>query len=140
MIILDTNVLSELMRPQPNEFVLQWIAKYQASSLFITALTQAEILYGLELLPKGKRRTALKQAARAMFDLDFAQRILDFNSDAAQQFAAIAAKRKKIGRPISQIDAQIAAIAKSHNATLATRNVADFTECEINIINPWNQD
>ncbi|MGK7897040.1 MAG: PIN domain-containing protein [Xenococcus sp. (in: cyanobacteria)] len=76
MIILDTNVLSELMRPQPNELVLQWIAKYQATNLFITALTQAEILYGLELLPQGQRRTLLKQAAQSMFDLDFAHRIL----------------------------------------------------------------
>ena len=74
-----------------------------------------------------------------MFDIDFSRRILPFDSDAAQQFATIAAKRKKIGRPISQIDTQIAAIVLSHNATLATRNVADFEECSIEIINPWEQ-
>lgn len=126
MIILDTNVLSELMRSQPDRLVLRWIGTYKATDLFITALTQAEILYGLELLPQGKRKTALKQAAQSMFDLDFARRIIAFDSDAARQFAIIAANRKKLGRPISQVDAQIAAIAFSHNAMLATRNVADF--------------
>ncbi|MEM7590747.1 MAG: type II toxin-antitoxin system VapC family toxin [Cyanobacteria bacterium P01_A01_bin.83] len=137
MIILDTNVISELMRSQPDESVLRWVATHQATSLFTTALTKAEILYGLELLPEGKRCTALKQAAQAMFDFDFARRVLPFNSDAAQKFAVTAAKRRMIGRPISQIDAQIAAIALCHNATLATRNISDFEECGINIINPW---
>jgi predicted nucleic acid-binding protein len=137
MIILDTNVLSELMRSHPNEYVLQWIATHTTANLFITALTQAEILYGLQLLPKGKRRTSLKKAAESMFDIDFAGRILSFNVDAAKQFATIAAKRRAIGRPISQIDAQIAAIVRFHNAILATRNVSDFEECEIIIVNPW---
>jgi hypothetical protein len=115
MIIMDTNVLSELMKSQPNKLVLRWIGTHKATDLFITALTKAEILYGLELLPQGKRKTALKQAAKSMFDIDFAQRILPFDADAAQQFAIIAAKRKKIGRPISQIDTQIAAIAAHAN-------------------------
>jgi toxin FitB len=137
MIILDTNVLSELMKLQPDRAVLLWIGKHQATSLFITTLTQAEILYGLEILPAGKRRTALKKEAKSMFELDFTGRILPFDADAAQLFATIAAKRRKIGRPISQIDAQIAAIASFYNATLATRNVDDFTECGIEIVNPW---
>lgn len=137
MIVLDTNIVSELMRSQPDESVLRWIGTYRATNLFITALTQAEILYGLELLPEGKRRTDLKQAAQSMFDLDFARRILPFDSDSAQQFAIIAATRRAIGRPISQIDAQIAAIALSQNATLATRNVSDFKQCGIEIVNPW---
>jgi toxin FitB len=137
MIILDTNVLSELMKSQPDRAVLLWIGKHQATSLFTTTLTQAEILYGLEILPAGKRRTALKKAAKSMFELDFTGRILPFDADAAQLFATIATKRRKIGRPISQIDAQIAAIACCHNATLATRNVDDFTECGIDIVNPW---
>ena len=156
MIVLDTNVLSELMRSQPNKSVVRWIATQKATNLFITALTQAEILYGLELLPEGKRRTALIEAAQSMFDLDFARRILAFDSSAAPQFSAISAKRRKIGRPkswcafpsavkrrgvapLSQIDAQIAAISRLHNATLATRNVSDFEQCDINIINPWEQ-
>jgi toxin FitB len=140
MIILDTNVLSELMKSQPDQLVLQWIGQYKATSLFITTLTQAEILYGLELLPEGKRRTALKKAAQSMFEIDFAQRILPFDSYAAQEFAVIAAKRRTIGRPISQIDAQIAAIAHCHHATLATRNVVDFEQCGISIINPWEKE
>lgn len=137
MIILDTNVLSELMKSKPDKSVLCWFGKHQATNLFITTLTQAEILYGLEILPAGKRRTALKKAAKSMFELDFTGRILPFDTDAAQLFATIAAKRKTIGRPISQIDAQIAAIACSHHATLVTRNVDDFEECGVDIINPW---
>lgn len=137
MIILDTNVLSELMKSQPDKSVVRWIGEHKATSLFITTLTQAEILYGLEILPAGKRRTALKKAAKAMFELEFSDRILPFDIKAAQLFATIAAERRKIGRPISQIDAQIAAITRSHNATLVTRNINDFEECGIEIINPW---
>jgi predicted nucleic acid-binding protein len=139
MIVLDTNVLSELMRSHPDESVSQWIAKRKATILFITALTKAEILYGLELLSEGRKRTVLTEAAKSMFDLDFAGRILPFDSDAAKQFAVIAAQRRTLGRPISQIDAQIAAITRSHNATLATRNVSDFEECGITIVNPWEE-
>lgn len=113
------------------------IATQKATNLFITALTKAEIIYGLELLPEGKRRTALIQAAQSMFDLDFARRILSFDADAAPHFAAIAAKRRKNGRPISQIDAQIAAICYFHNTPLATGNVSDFEQCDLKIINPW---
>lgn len=138
MIILDINVLSELMKSQPDKLVVRWIGKHQATRLFITTLTQAEILYGLELLPQGKRRTALKEAAKSMFELDFTGRILPFDTNAAELFATIAAKRRTIGRPISQIDAQIAAIVRSHHATLATRNVDSFKECGIDLINPWD--
>ena len=139
MMVLDTNVLSELMKSQPDKSVVRWIGKHKATSLFITTLTQAEILYGLEILPAGRRRTALKKVAKAMFELDFSRRILPFDINAAQLFATIAAERRKIGRPISQIDAQIAAITRSHNAILATRNVDDFEECGIEIINPWEE-
>jgi toxin FitB len=139
MIVLDTNVLSELMRSQPDKFVSQWIGKRKATILFITALTKAEILYGLELLSEGKRRNVLTETAQSMFDLDFAGRILPFDAEAAKQFAAIASHRRTLGRPISQIDAQIAAITRSHNATLATRNISDFEECGIVIVNPWEE-
>ena len=107
MIVLDTNVLSELMKSQPNRSVVNWIAKHKATNLFITALTQAEILYGLEILPMGKRRSTLIEAAISMFEQDFSERILPFDINAAKLFATIAAKRRKIGLPISQIDAQI---------------------------------
>lgn len=138
MIILDTNVLSEVMRPLPTAEVLRWLATHPASRLFTTAITQAEILYGLELLPKGKRRAALQSAVEAMFEEDFADRILPFDSDAARVFPQIAASRRALGRPITQWDAQIAAIARSRGAALATRNTGDFEDCGITVLNPWS--
>jgi toxin FitB len=138
MIILDTNVLSEAMRPTPAREVLRWIADQPTSGLFTTSITQAEIMYGIELLPKGKRRVTLQSAVQALFEEDFAGRILPFDSDAARLFPAIAASRRTSGRPIAQWDAQIAAIALSRGATLATRNTGDFEHCGITLINPWN--
>ena len=120
MIILDTNVLSEVMRPRPTAEVLRWLATHPASRLFTTTITQAEILYGLELLPKGKRRAALQSAVEAMFEEDFADRIVPFDSDAARVFP------------------QIAAIARSRGAALATRNTGDFEHCGITVLNPWS--
>jgi hypothetical protein len=137
MIILDTNVLSELMKAAPAPSVSEWVVTQPASRLFITAVTQAEILYGIGLLPKGRRRGSMAIAAKAMFDEDFNDRILAFNSDAATAYADIAVVRRNEGRPISQFDAQIAAITRSTGAALATRNVGDFEGCEIELINPW---
>lgn len=137
MIILDTNVLSETMRPDPAASVMGWFARNAPSSLFTTSLSQAEILYGLAILPDGRRRTALLAAARAVFDEDLAGRVLPFDSAAAAAFAEIAASRRQAGRPISQIDAQIAAITRARGASLATRNVSDFAECGIALIDPW---
>lgn len=137
MIILDTNVLSEVMRPLPTADVLRWLAAQPASRLFTTTITQAEILYGLELLPRGKRRAALESAVEAMFEEDFANRILPFDSDAARVFPPIAASRRALGRPITQSDAQIAAIARSRGAALATRNTGDFEHCGILVLDPW---
>ena|ERR1700730_2886149 len=137
MIILDTNVLSDVMRPLPTPEIVRWLATHPASSLFTTTITQAEILYGLELLPKGKRRAALENIIESMFEEDFADRILPFDSDAARVFPKIAAARRSIGRTISQLDAQIASIARSRGAVLATRNAADFERCGITVLNPW---
>lgn len=137
MIILDTNVVSELMKAEPTASVRQWVALQPASRLFVTAVTEAEILYGIKLLPKGRRRNSIAIAAKAMFDEDFNDRVLAFGSDAATVYADIAVTRRKKGRPISQFDAQIAAIARSTGAALATRNVDDFADCDIELINPW---
>jgi predicted nucleic acid-binding protein len=137
MIILDTNVISELMRPKPSAQVVSWVAKQSAIELFTTSITEAEIFYGVELLTTGKRRVGLLAAAEAMFETDFAGRILDFDSDAARAFSRIGARRRALGKPISHADAQIAAIAQLHRAALATHNVADFANCEIRIIDPW---
>ena len=137
MIVLDTNVLSEMMRPRPAVEVLRWTGRYPRSQFLTTAITQAEILYGIELLPRGRRRTALEAAASAMFEEDFAGRIVPFDGDAARAFAHIAARRRKLGRPIAQWDAQIAAIVRSLGAALATRNTDDFQHCGIEVVNPW---
>ena len=138
MIILDTNVLSELMRPTPSPRVMAWIAKQSATELFTTSITEAEIFYGLELLTRGKRREGLLAAAEAMFAEDLAARVLGFDSDAARAFSKIAAHRRALGKPISHADAQIAAIAQVRGAKLATRNVADFEDCGLAAIDPWN--
>jgi predicted nucleic acid-binding protein len=137
VIILDTNVLSELMRPTPSPRVVAWIAKQSATELFTTSITEAEIFYGLELLAKGKRREGLLAAAEAMFAEDLAGRVLGFDSDAARAFSRIAARRHALGRPISHADAQIAAIAQARGAKLATRNVADFEDCGVAAVDPW---
>ena len=111
MIILDTNVLSELMRPKPSPRVVAWVAKQPATEIVTTSITEAEIFYGIELLTKGKRREGLLAAAEAMFAEDLAGRIFGFESEAARVFSKIAAHRRALGRPISHADAQIAAIA-----------------------------
>jgi predicted nucleic acid-binding protein len=137
VILLDTNVLSELMRPAPSVVVREWIASRPATSLYTTSIAQAEILHGARLLPPGKRRNAIEAAAEAMFQEDFAGRVLPFGSDAAHAYARIASERRRIGRPISQFDAQIVAIAAAVGAALATRNTADFEGCGVKVMDPW---
>jgi predicted nucleic acid-binding protein len=138
MIILDTNVLSELMKPAPSARVVRWVGAQPTSSLFVTSVTQAEILYGIALMPAGRRRTAVNAAAVGMFGSDFEGRILGFGSDAAQVYAEIVAGRRRGGRPISHLDAQIAAIARCAGAAIATRNVVDFERCGVKNIDPWD--
>jgi hypothetical protein len=137
VIVLDTNVLSELMKPRPAESVMRWMAAQPATSLYTTSITQAEILHGIMLLPSGKRRSAFEAAAETMFKEDFAGRVLPFGSDAAHRYACIAAQRRRAGRPISHFEAQIAAIARSTGASIATRNAPDFDGCGVKVIDPW---
>ena len=137
MIILDTNVISELMRIKGDKNVKQWVASQPQELLYTTSVTQAEILYGIAILPDGKKLSQLSEKAHLMFSIDFANRILNFDSTAAYCYAKIVAHRRKLGTPISQFDAQIAAICLSHQATIATRNVDDFVDCQITIFNPW---
>lgn len=139
MILLDTNVLSELMKPTPAPAVTDWVASRPATTLYTTSITQAEILHGVMLLPAGKRRNAFEAAAEAMFRDDFAGRILAFGTEAAPLYARIAVGRRKAGRPISHFDAQIAAIARVTGATVATRNVPDFEGCGVKIVDPWHR-
>ena len=138
MIVLDTNVLSEVLRPQPEPRVLAWLDEQPVNSVFTTAITQGEILYGIRLLADGQRRRKLWNAAAAIFDDDFAGRVLSFDSEAAGHYAEIGASRQSAGRPIRRFDATIAAITTSHGATLATGNAKDFEECGIDVVNPWS--
>lgn len=122
MMVLDTNVLSEVLRPTPDSHVLAWFGRQSRASLFTTTLTRAELLYGVRLLPAGARRDGLWDAIHAMFDGDFGGRVLNFDADAADAYAEIAAARRQTGQPISQVDAMIAAIARTRGATVATRD------------------
>jgi len=137
VIVLDTNVLSEALRPVPQPSVLDWLANQPRASLFITTVTRCDILYGIRLLADGKRRQGLWDAARKIFDADFADQVLSFDSDAADMYAEIAASRRAAGKPISQFDAMIVAMARSRGASVATRNVQDFEDCGVDVINPW---
>lgn len=137
MIVLDTNVLSEIVRPTPEPRVLAWLEAQPRASLFTTTVTRGEILYGIRLLSDGKRRQGLWDAAQAIFNEEFAGQVLSFDVDAADAFADIAAFRRGAGKPISQFDAMIAATARSRGASLATRNTKDFEDCGIDVVNPW---
>lgn len=137
MLILDTNVISEILRQEPNETVVRWFESQPRNQLFTTAVTQAEILYGIALLPSGSRRQRLLEVAQLIFEEDLESRILPFGGDAATHYAEIGAARRSAGRPISQFDAMIASIARLQSAKLVTRNTSDFDNCGIDLINPW---
>ena len=137
MIVLDTNVLSETLRPTPDAAVARWLKSQRTADMYTTAICEAEIFYGVALLPAGKRRAALERLATGLFDEDFAGRVLAFDSSAARAFAGIVASRRKLGRPIGELDAQIAAIARAHGATVATRSVEDFAGCGVWVVSPW---
>lgn len=137
MIVLDTNVLSEAMREQPEPRVIKWLQQQSQLQTWTTAVTKAEILYGIATLPAGRKRTGLEMAADRVLNGSFAGRILAFEDEAALHYAQIASARRGRGRPIKPLDAQIAAISRLYNATLATRNTADFEDCGIRLVNPW---
>jgi toxin FitB len=137
VIILDTNVVSELMKADPFPTVFAWISSHPPVDLFTTTITMAEVLYGIERLPHGKRRDELRREAESVFVEDFAGRILPFDESSARMFAVVSARRRAQGRPIDEPDAQIAAIARAHGAALATRNLNDFQGCGVTLVNPW---
>jgi len=137
MILLDTNVVSEVMKAAPNPAIIAWVDKAPRATLFVASVTEAELLYGVALLVPGRRRDGLARAICLTFARYFRGRVLPFDSAAASAFAEIAASRRKAGRPIGQSDAQIAAIARSRKATLATRDKADFEGCEVTVVDPW---
>ena len=137
MIILDTNVLSELLRPEPARQVERWLSAQDGAKVYFTTVGEAELRHGVAILPSGKRRNALTTAIEGLLDEDFRGRVLPFDRAAARAYATIAATRRAAGRPISQFDCQIAAIARAHEATVATRNTSDYEGCGVELIDPW---
>ena len=137
MIILDTNVLSALMRKVPDADVVGWLDRQPAESVWITSITLFEARLGIALLPDGKRRRALTSAFGRLLDEDLENRVLDFDTGAANEAAELAARRQRAGRPIDIRDTQIAGIALVRHATLATRNTRHFADLEISVIDPW---
>lgn len=139
MIILDTNVLSEAWRASPSAAVMAWMRAQPATTLYTTTITEAELLYGIALLPEGRRRRSLEALAEFVLTEELAGRILPFDRAAAREYADIASTRRRSGRPIPEADAQIAAIARSRGAAVATRNAEDFAGCQIAVIDPWRE-
>jgi predicted nucleic acid-binding protein len=137
MIILDTNVVTEVMKPSPAVAVVTWLNARDSSALFLTAITLGEIRYGLRTMPKGLRRQRLEESFERVIAAAFAGRILAFGEEAAAQYGDVMARRKELGRPLSVPDGQIAAIARLHGFAVATRNVRDFLACGIEIVNPF---
>lgn len=138
MIIIDTNVVSELMRPEPDPGVASWVRARDRRELRMTAISLAEVQYGIARLPDGRRKQVLLGAADEIFSA-FADQVLPVDAAAAGHYAVIASSRERAGKPIPGFDALIAAVCRSQGAVLATRNVSDFDGTGIEIINPWAQ-
>ncbi len=137
MILLDTNVISAVMAPKPPSAVLNWLNEHDTVRLYISTITVAEISYGLRVLPAGKRRRTLENRFESFIATGFEQRLLNFDDSAARQYAEVMGYRKEAGRPMGVLDGQIAAIARAHNQAIATRNIRDFEECGVELINPF---
>ncbi len=137
MILLDTNVLSELIRREPDEGVTRWLDSLDAAKVAITVITAAELLYGVARLPTGQRRERLSRAIRGLIEEDLGGRVEPFDATAATHYADLVSDRETAGRPISIADAQIAAIRRKLGATLATRNTSDFNNTGIELLDPW---
>jgi hypothetical protein len=137
MILIDTTVISELMKPEPDPKVLEWISRQESAGVFITSITIAEIIYGINALPEGLGRDGLEKLFNKTILLAFEDRILSFDEPAAHLYGKIMGDCKRLGRPMGVPDGEIAAIAQLHDASLATRNVRDFKNCGVEIINPF---
>ena len=135
--LLDTNVVSELLRPLPDPAVERWVAERPAAELYFSAVGEAELRYGVAILPAGRRRNALALAIEAILREDFEGRILPFDSDAAREYVETASARRAAGRTVAPADCQIAAIARSRGMAVATRNVRDFGDIGVEVVDPW---
>lgn len=140
MILVDTNVISETMKVAPSDAVLNWLNGQKSGALYLSAITIGEIEFGLRILPVGSRRTQLKERFERFVSLAFAQRVLAFDDAAARGYGEIMGLRREIGRPMSVPDGQIAAIARVNGLALATRNIRDFADCGIDLIDPFLTD
>ncbi len=138
MIILDTNIVSEFMTSSPASTVLNWLNTQRTTSLYLTTITIAEIEFGLHAMPGGRRQKLLAERFQQFIATAFDQRILSFDLDAARIYGAVLGHRRDIGRPMSSLDGQIASIARARNFAVATRNIRDFEECQIELINPFS--
>lgn len=138
MIVLDTNVISELFRPLPDPKVMAWVGQLSGDELFTTAVTRGELLFGLYCMPDGRRRSDLLQKLTLLFEQKLADHVLPYDGAAADVHAKIAATRRAQGRPVAMPDAMIAGIAHSRGAAVATRNVRDFEGCGITLVDPWH--
>jgi predicted nucleic acid-binding protein len=136
--VLDTNVVSELMRKAPEPRVVSWVDRFSASDVMVTAVTAAELMYGAARMPDGRRKRQLQIKVEGLLTEDFQDQILPFDAPAATHYAEIVASRERVGRPISMADAQISAICRNWSAGLATRNVDDFVDTGVDAMNPWD--
>lgn len=137
MILLDTNVVSEVMKTQPLEAVVAWLNAQDSERLYVSAVTIGEITYGLRILPDGKRRSGLHERFERFVVLAFDQRVLAYDESAARVYGELMGDRKQLGLPMSVPDGQIAAIARLNHMAVATRNVRDFEHCGIDVLNPF---
>jgi predicted nucleic acid-binding protein len=137
VIVLDTNVISELMRSEPDPRVFAWAAAQTRGALHTTSVNEAELLHGIAALPEGRRRAGLAAAVEALFAEEFAGRVVPFGSAAARRYADVVTIRRLAGRPIEAFDAMIAATALAAGATVATRDIGGFSGCGVTLINPW---
>jgi predicted nucleic acid-binding protein len=139
MFLLDTNVLSAMMKEAPEPRLAAWVAGQRASSLFTATVCQAEIFAGLAVMPHGRRRRGLEVAALAMFEKDFAGRVWPFDAAAALEYGAIFVLRREAGRPIATMDLMIAAIARARGAAVVTRDAGGFAGCGVGVVDPWGE-
>ena len=135
--VLDTNVISELMRPAPSQRVVAWVGSHATEQMYLTSVVEAELRYGIAILPADDRRTRLARALEAMLADDFPNDALPFDSAAARVYADFAAHRRAVGRPISHEDCQIAAVTSTASATLVTRDVGDFAGLGLDVVDPF---
>ena len=137
MIVLDTNVVSETMRPQPHASVVAWLDRLDPGDAYLTSISAAELRLGVELLPDSARRRQLGEQVDGLLGVEFRGRVLAFDAASPLHYAGIVAGRRRAGRPIGMADAQIAAVCRQHGCGLATRNLSDFDDVGVDVVDPW---